>query len=104
MKKGNYVNWEWQLATLDADGDRIDLDHAEENDVARFLPVGHSHELHLVRYYGNDLDGMIDRSYAEVIKNVLDAETDGGTPVPKRIHKAFRAALKTTRFMGLHQR
>ena len=94
MKKGNYVTWEWQLATLDADGDRIDLDHTEENDVARFLPVGDSHELHLVRYYGNDFDGMIYISYAEVINGALDVETDDGTPVPKRIRKAFCAALK----------
>ena len=93
MKKRNYVSWDWQLATLDADGDRIDLDHAEENDVARFLPVDDSHELHLVRYCGNDIDGMIDRSYAEVINGVLDAETDDGTLVPKRIRKAFNRAV-----------
>ena len=87
-----YVYWEWELATLDKDGDRVDLDNCEEKDVAKFLPFGNDHELNLVRRVGNDCDGETDRSYAEVIGGALDHETDDGTPVPQRFHKLLRNA------------
>ena len=87
MGKKNYIYWEWELATLDKDGDRVDLDHCEQDDVAKFIPFDDCHELNLVRRVGNDCDGETDRSYAEVIGSALDDETDDGTPVPKRFHK-----------------
>ena len=81
------VYWEWELSTLDEHGDIVDLDHCLEKDVGKLYAIMQpGQKMSLLRVSGNQNDGELSRSYAEVNNCLLDAETDDGHKVPARFH------------------
>jgi len=81
------IYWEWEIATLDENGDIIDLDHCPCSFITGYLPTNKRTVISLVRSVGNQRDGEIDRSYAEYANGVLPAKTDDGHIVPQRYRK-----------------
>ena len=78
------IYWEWEIATLDQNGDTVDLDHCDGAAIIRFFPTAASTVISLVRRAGNDRDGETDRSYAECTGNMLPAATEGGHKIPAK--------------------
>jgi len=95
---GSRIIFEWDIETVDPEtGDILDHDHDE-----RLAPLLERHagetniRLVLVRDRGNDVDGLLCRSWAYVVDNALPAFfTDAGdsdvAQVPARFHTELNA-------------
>lgn len=102
----NLINYEWVIELIDEYGDIIDVHHADAYAEAvkrkdQFLadpPNWLDHiDIGLVRDVGNDVDGLIDRSWAYMLPDG-NLETDfsygggeTGVHVPKRFIKEAQA-------------
>jgi hypothetical protein len=87
------VSIEWVVEALDPYGDIIDLLHsdtyAEAEQLAEALREEHGVEVQvgLVRDRGNDVEGILDRSWAYVVNGALPVRFEpGNVLVPKRYH------------------
>lgn len=87
----NKVAYEWVFDELDEDGDIIDSDGVMTLNERPNLRIGDGLMLALTRNVGNDIDGLIDRSYAYVDEETmaLPAEFDNGYSVPQRYRLEF---------------
>ena len=117
----NKVSYEWSIQRIDSRyRDVIDNDFADRlsdylcGDVRDAITRRHnesyeSYKLVLIRYFGNEDDGELDREYAEVHQafDVIDGEHqlipnkyqlplnfEFGNKVPQRFHNELGSALK----------
>lgn len=103
----NKVTYEWVWEYSDSHGDIYDLEHGdtlvnlgqsrlqhyegEFNDHGD--PIVHA-ELALIRFVGNDVDGLIEKDYAYVEKNKLPEFIDD-YKIPQKFHKELKAFVQT---------
>ncbi len=84
------IKYEWCYETVDEDGDIIDNDH--EDVLAEFSKERETNTLVLIRDFGNEEEGLINRSWAYVKDGKLPicfSGENGEYPnqiVPKRFH------------------
>lgn len=96
------VRYEWDVETLDGD-DIVDHQHSET--LGTLPPLEQNQRLVLVRDFGNDLDGLVERSWAYVVNDRLPdcffdaAETLTNSHVPERFRKEL-AEYFLRRFMA----
>lgn len=95
------ITYEWDIETLDANGDILDHNFAEDlrDLLPAFVTQNPSMRLVLVRHAGNDLDGETDRLWAYVddawnLPRCFEAGEDMPTDVavPKRYHRMIARA------------
>jgi|TARA_Y100000034_G_C6827289_1_gene373113 hypothetical protein len=92
--------YEWDVETLDANGDVQDHDHESKLKAHRqygaAILSGKRNDLRLVlvRDVGSDDDGVAERAWAYVKDGKLPDEFDDGTPVPQRFHIELNSAYK----------
>lgn len=80
------VTYEWEWAQLDKHGDIDELRHADPGELA----VLNGWTVYsLVKNYGNDIEGIKDRSWAYVEDGVLPQEFEDGTRVPAKLLAEF---------------
>ena len=86
------VTYEWAWEVTDEDGDITDCDYLTSLAECRQMGPADA-DLALVKSYGNDDDGLVERFYAYCQPGpagtglVLPQFFEDGTPVPQRFHK-----------------
>lgn len=95
------VKYEWDVETVDDHGDVLDHDHDASLSALlhRHHDIGNGEQLALVRDVGDDIEGLLDRTWAYVEEGELDEFfcTASGTPdykTPKRFHAELARAIK----------
>lgn len=88
----NQTKYEWDIETIDSDGDIIDHNHADK--LSSYKEI--DGVLVLVRDVGNKIDGVIDRSWAYVLGKKLpeyftDSYESRVAKVPARFHLELKA-------------
>ena len=87
------ISYEWCWEYSDEHGDIIDLVHA---DTLKSLGAAREDsltpELTLIRDYGNNEDGLLERGYAYPTNGKLPELFSCGTRVPKRFQKELDAS------------
>jgi hypothetical protein len=98
MRYKNFVDYEWVVEPLDADGDIIDGYYFDEKDRDEALAqlksfAGAPVDFGLCRHAGNDVEGELDRQYAYRAEDgSWPDEFDQGAAIPKRIRKVLPGA------------
>jgi hypothetical protein len=87
------TSYEWDLETVDKNGDIQDHHHSGTCfDLVKY-PMEENQRLVLVRDRYSDDEGLQDRQWAYVENNKLPVEFDGGFKVPQRFHKELAKNL-----------
>lgn len=93
----NKVYYEWDIEIWEEDGEDI-IDH-QHDEKCPTRPLLANERLVLVRDVGNDIEGLVDRSWAYVREDgTLPERFDYGLPeelgvqVPKRFHEELKRA------------
>ena len=83
------ITYEWCLEYLDENGDIEDHHHADS--LAELVPKPEGTDLCLIRYSGNEDEGIVDKWYAYESGGILAAnfEEGGQPPVPKKYLAEF---------------
>lgn len=103
----NKVNYEWDVEEVEPDGDTFEHHHRGEGELhlllkeygRNVLTGTGSTRLVLVRDEGNDIGGIVDRSWAYVKDGKLPIYTSDPVEgdrfkIPQRLHAEFARALK----------
>ena len=89
----NEVHYEWCWEYSDEHGDIEDLNHGDTlKDLgAAWEDNLYKAELTLIRNVGNDIEGLLDRTYAYPQNGKLPEFFEDGEKVPKRFQKELTA-------------
>lgn len=97
----NTVNYEWVIEYVDKHDDIIDIDHSDDLDYvlktrAGFVPGNGivRVDLALVRDYGNNEEGLIERGYAYISENGINPHFCCWHKVPARFVKQVSRKLE----------
>lgn len=93
------VSYDWTVEEIDQHGDIIDSQFFETFDSAfREFNASNMHgetdhkDIGLVRYLGDEYEGVVEREYAYIKDGVLPEVMDGGSKVPQKFHKEYLKA------------
>lgn len=89
MGMRNKTYYEWVVEEVDSYGDRLDSNAFDTyKEAIRYLTgMEGTFEICLVRNFGNDNQGVVDREWAYIVNGVLPSEFDGGSKVPQKYFK-----------------
>jgi hypothetical protein len=84
------VSYEWEWVVSDDAGDIVEVDYADPGGLC-VMPGMTLHAL--VKNYGNEVDGIQDRSWAYVEDGLLGATFDDGSRVPAKLMAEFAKVM-----------
>jgi hypothetical protein len=84
------VTYEWEWVVFDDEGDIVEVSYGDPGELC-VMPGMTLHSL--VKNYGNDVDGIQDRSWAYVDDGVLPQEFEDGTRVPAKLLAEFARVM-----------